>query len=187
MNKLTTTSLSLVISCASLVGCGGGNPQAEAEKAAVSFNNALAKSDFDKAGKLLYLENGEQSQTWSEIQFAKKALDNGTVEGELKDLLPLIMWLSWDLRPFHSEKADALMSSAFSDEEMKAEMAVNDVQDMRPVLFRAELKPEFTEQWKSSGRDLTPLLVYTLCVKHKGAWKTSIDLVPVPNVNPDTL
>lgn len=186
MNKLTTTILSTAISCACLAGCGS-NPQADAEKAAMSFKDALAKSDFVKAGNLLYLENGEQSQTWSEIQFAKKALDNGTVEGELKDLLPLIMWLSWDLKPFHSEKTDAMMSSISSDEEMKAEMALNDVKDMRAVLFRAELKPEFAEQWKSAGRDLNPLLVYTLCVKHKGVWKTAIDLVPVPDVNPDAL
>lgn len=181
MNKLATTSLSLAISCACFAGCGG-NPQADAEKTVMSFIGAFQGGDYDKAGKLLYLESSNDSEAW----LAYKADAKMQKEGKVDDIngLGAANILLWNLKPFHSEKAKDLQDAMVPDEESKAEMAVNDVSDMRFVLLEATPTPELAQRLGENGTKSA--LVGMLAVKHKGTWKTSIQLVPV-DAKPDDL
>lgn len=193
MNKLVTTALVATASCAIMTGCGGNTQagankaQAEAEKTVMSFVDAYRSGDFEKAGKLLFLDTADDSQSWAEMQMAAKMLKDGTADENLKQIAPTILWLAWDLEPIHGGKIKSLLQSYNPDEETKAEMAVKDVTDMRAVPLKATLKPEYAKQLGERAKEIKPALVIAMGVKHKGVWKTGVVANPVEGVDPDNL
>ena len=171
---LHAAAIFAALSATVLAGCGGGNPQEEAEKAVMAFVTAAGNGDFKTADALAYCADAEEAQTWAAVKVLSKKYETASDE-ELKNLPPMPI-LACDFEVLHADALDTVLSAydPMKDEDSKAELALNDITDVRVV----PLKFTFKQRWAKLNEH-SKHVGYILAVKQKGKWKATVQLNPL--------
>lgn len=171
---LQAAAIFAALSATVLAGCGGGNPQEEAEKAVMAFVAATGNGDFKTADELVYCADSEESQTWAALKILSGKYKAASDE-ELKNLPPMPI-LACDFEVLHADALDTVLSAydPMKAEDSKAELALNDITDVRVV----PLKFTFKQRWAELNEHSKHVLAI-MAVKHKGKWKASVNPIPL--------
>ena len=171
---LHAAAIFAALSATVVAGCGGGNPQEEAEKAVMAFVTAAGNGDFKTADELAYCADSNEAQTWAAVKVLSKKYETASDE-ELKNLPPMPI-LACDFEVLHADALDTVLSAydPMKDEDSKAELALNDITDVRVV----PLKFTFRQRWAKLNEH-SKHVGFILAVKQKGKWKSTVQLNPL--------
>ena len=104
--SLHAAAIFAALSATVLAGCGGGNPQEEAEKAVMAFVTAAGNGDFKTADELAYCADSNEAQTWAAVKVLSKKYETASDEA-LKNLPPMPI-LACDFEVLHADNTNTI-------------------------------------------------------------------------------